>query len=120
MKDRFQNISRGLTLALGLGVAVSAVGCAPADLSYRDRSSKITVSTKNGEAYCYSDTEPETRVYDREDETGLVIRWWHLKQNNFACDNAKAIDPTYKTGETIKDLVIGSSWHVEPELERLK
>lgn len=118
MKDRFQNISRGLTLAVGLGVAASSGGCALADLSYRDRTTKITVLTKNGVAVCYSDIEPQTRVYERADETGSV-RWWRLKQNNFACDNAEAIDPNYKTGETIEYLAIGSSLR-EPELTRLK
>lgn len=115
MKDRFQNISRGLTLAVGIGVAVSSGGCASVDLSYRNKATKITVSTKRGVAVCYSDTDPENRVYDRGSE-----RWWRLKQFDFACDNAEAIDPSYKTGETVEYLAIASSWPVEPVLTRLK
>jgi len=121
MKDRYQNLTRGLALGAGISTAFLAGGCAIQDITYRDKTLGISIPTDEGDIYCYTDILPQNRLYTIENADGTEHRWFDLELNDYACDLPREGILGLKTGEQVSYSGFSGSADIkEPVLERLK
>ena len=120
MKDRCQNLRRGLALGAGIGTVLFAGGCAP-DVSYKDRTWGISMPTQEGDIYCYTDVLPENRLLASDKPDGSEHRWYVVDLVDFACDIPREGKLGLRTGEQVSRSIFSGSADVEePLLKQLR